>query len=872
MSRAGRRRTATPREQLAACWTIFRLVSVRQLTLRRRRTLLTLLGIAASVSLVIAITLVNATVRATVEDTATGLAGTAQLQVRPFGQRALAPRDAAAARRVPGVAAAVPTTQQITRMQHGVLAVRALVAGVPPRVTELFPDGFGAATAAVTRPAPGTVVLAPHLAEQLGARQGDRVTVSTPRGAARLTVAALLPRSPLSSVNGGQLALAGLAQTQRTFDVPGEVGFVYVKAAEGRSVAALQAALRRAVSPAAKVGDPAASAQPYTHTFDGIAASTQQVRGIALVLALFLVLNTMGMALAERRSDIALLATGGAQRAQVVAAFVAEAAIVGAAGGVLGTAVGFGLAHVLIGQAEDVYQSVLPITAAGAVRLTARQALLGVGSGALVAMAGAAIVARRILRMTPIDALAPAPPYAASPAGRELRRARRLALGGLATTACAVPLVALAPVGSHPALLGLALLLTLAGAVLLLPFLVGALTSAGRRAWPRLFGLRGRLAADGLVRVPGRTTIAAGALGLTIALVVASASGLGSFRREVNRAATTWFELPLYVRANGEGLLAADQPLPVALRRRLARVEGVRAAYPMRVALLERRGTQLGVLAWPIAEAARHGDQVTGDVPIDDPELLAAMRRGDVVASRLTARRRGLHVGDVVRLPVAGAERSFRVAELFNDLASTDAAYIEHDAYVKLSGDRKVDRFALALDPGADRDAVAARVQRFLDAHGLPGTVVTNVQMERYVLDLVEGVFSLAAGAQLAALLIAAFVVLNTMLTVTFERRRELGLQRMLGMTGRQQSGAVVLEAVAMSAVGAALAVLLGLVLGALMTVGIENQLAWHVTFHPAVGATLAAALVGVAVGAAAACYPSWLATRPPLVELLRAE
>jgi putative ABC transport system permease protein len=110
------------------------------------------------------------------------------------------------------------------------------------------------------------------------------------------------------------------------------------------------------------------------------------------------------------------------------------------------------------------------------------------------------------------------------------------------------------------------------------------------------------------------------------------------------------------------------------------------------------------------------------------------------------------------------------------------------------------------------------------------------------------------------------------MLTVTFERRRELGVQRMLGMTGRQLGGAVVLEAVVMAAIGAVLAVLLGLVLGALMTIGIENQLAWHVTFDPAVGATLAAALVAVAIGAAAACYPSWLATRPALVELLRVE
>ncbi len=862
---------ASAREQLIATWTVFRLVNLRQLTRRRRRAALTLLGIAAAVSLVVAITVVNAAVRGTVRETAVGLAGEAQLEARPFGAASVAPAALRRARAERGVDTVVPTTQQITLMRHGESATRVLVAGLPPSIATLFPDGFGAATAAVVRPADGTVVLSPHLAQTLGARAGDAVTVATSHGTRRLFVGAVLPGGPLSSVNGGDLALTGLAESRRIFDRPGKVDRLYLTVADGRSVEAVRSELRKALYGKALVGDPGAAAAPYEHTFDGIATTTQQIRAVALLVALFLVLNTMAMSLAERRTDLALLVTGGTQPGPIVVAFVAEAALVGLGGGVLGTLVGFLVAHGLVERAASVYESVLPITSAEAVQLTARQALLGVVSGAAVAMAGAGFVARRVVRLTPIEALAPAAPYAVS-ARRGRLRAGLLALGGVAAVACATCVVAFGPVGSHPELLGLALMLTLGGALLLLPFLVDALSAASRRAWARLLGLRGRIAADGLVRAPGRTTIAAGALGFTIALVVASASGLGSFRHEVNRAATSWFAAPLYVRANGEGLLASDQPLPVALRRRLAAIEGVRAAYPIRAALIERRGRQLGILAFPIAQAARHGDQLTGDVPASDRRLVAAIGDGGVVASRLTARRHDLRIGSTVHVTVAGNDHRFPVAGLFNDLASTDAVYMEHSRYARLSEDEDADRFALMLDRRADRDAVAARVQRYLDANGLPGTVVTDRTMERYVLDLVEGLFSLAGGAQLAALLIAAMVVLNTMLTVTFERRRELGLQRMLGMTGRQQAGTVVLEAVAMSAIGAALAVMLGLVLGALMTVGIENQLAWHVSFHPAIGATVAATLVAIAIGAAAACYPSWLATRPPLMELLRVE
>src|SRR5262249_25123660 len=159
----------------------------------------------------------------------------------------LPPAAVARTRRAAGVGVVVPATQQVTRMQRGDAAARALVAGVPPGVMTLFPDGFGAATAAVVDPAPRTIVLSPHLAEALGAGAGGAGTVSTPRGLGRLTVAGVLPRGPLSSVNGGDLALAGLAETQRVFARPGKVDRLYVTAVGGASVDALHAALRRAL-------------------------------------------------------------------------------------------------------------------------------------------------------------------------------------------------------------------------------------------------------------------------------------------------------------------------------------------------------------------------------------------------------------------------------------------------------------------------------------------------------------------------------------------------------------------------------------------------------------------------------------------------
>ena len=73
-----------------------------------------------------------------------------------------------------------------------------------------------------------------------------------------------------------------------------------------------------------------------------------------------------------------------------------------------------------------------------------------------------------------------------------------------------------------------------------------------------------------------------------------------------------------------------------------------------------------------------------------------------------------------------------------------------------------------------------------VDAQGLPAEVVTKQHMIDAVLDTVRGLFSLARGIELAALVIAALIIANTMLTAVFERRWEFGLQRAVGMGARR--------------------------------------------------------------------------------------
>lgn len=855
---------------LRAAWHVVRLINLRHMLGRRRRAVLTLAGIAASVSLVVAIMVVNQTLRNAIDGTTRGLAGSASLEVAPASAEALPPGALAALGQIHGVREAVPLLRQVTVVRGPGGAPRTFVFGVPANLAALFPEGLGDAAGQL---GPGRfrhgMLASPGLASQLAAARGARLAIATAAGAAHARLAGVLGRGPFAALNGGDFGLLPLSVARRVFAQPGGTSLAYVVLRRGAALASVRRSIRRRLGTGVAVRTPGGGATAYKRTFDSIALVSEQTRIVALLVALFLVYNTMSMALAERRSELVLLKLDGARSSEAVLAFVLEAAILGTLGSALGVGLGAALASALVQHAANAY-SILPLTDTGSIILSPSAVAVGLGSGIAVSVFGALLPAGRIIRAKPIDALRPEGSYEWS--GRRISHPAALAGIGSLLLGAAAAISVLVPTQSHSWVIGVAFAGALIGAALLLPLLVPLLARALRASLLLPLGVVGRLAGDTLLRNPVRAMVVAGALALSASVVISVGSGLGSYDHEIEQASAMWYAAPLYVDAPGPAIYTADQPMPDSFRQALGRVRGVRAAYPSRYGLIDEGGRQLMVYAMPIAAAAAAGDHITRGVGIPQGRFVGAMRRGEIVLSRFAARRRGLGVGDWLRLPAIAGRRRLRIAGLFNDLTTMDTLYMELSAYRRFTGDNLANRFAIMLRRGADPAQVAARLRRLLRQRRIAATVLTRAQQRATVLRTIEGLFSLAKSIQVAALLLAGLIALNTMLTATFERRREFGLQRTIGMSRAQLAGAVILESVSVSLIAAVIAAGLGLGMGFLMTLTIENQLAWRIAFSPALGLALGTVLATLSIGALAALYPSWRAGRQPLIELVAYE
>ena len=169
------------------------------------------------------------------------------------------------------------------------------------------------------------------------------------------------------------------------------------------------------------------------------------------------------------------------------------------------------------------------------------------------------------------------------------------------------------------------------------------------------------------------------------------------------------------------------------------------------------------------------------------------------------------------------------------------------------------------LAPGADLSRAQDRISQILAAHP-DARVLDQEGYEKAVGAIVNRLLGLVTVLLLLAVLIALLGIVNTLALSVFERTRELGLLRAVGMTRNQVRAMVRWESVVIAILGAGTGAVLGAGLGVALTRALAGQGIESVAVP---GTQLLACLALAAVaGVLAAVGPARRAAR---VDVLRA-
>ncbi|HSL64900.1 MAG TPA: ABC transporter permease, partial [Gaiellaceae bacterium] len=572
----------------------------------------------------------------------------------------------------------------------------------------------------------------------------------------------------------------------------------------------------------------------------------------------FVIFNTLSITVAQRTREFATLRTIGASRRQILTAVVIEALVIGAAASLVGLFSGLGLA-VGLNRLFKAFGFELPQTETV---FATRTIVVSLAVGVLVTLAAGLFPAVRATRVPPIAAVREG---ATLPRGRLARWASPIAAVIVALAVLALAYGTLADdlaTGDRFALLGLGVLALFFGVAMLSSRLVVPLTKVVGIPARRLGGAAGRLAEGNAQRNPGRTASTAAALMIGIALVTFVAVLAQGLRVSNSDAIERQIQSDLIVTSRD-----GYTEFPAALGDAVAEVEGVATASNVRQ---------------DIAEIAGDGANLTGlDPRIEEvysfrweqgsDALLAALGDDGAVLPSNVAEDKDLAVGDVltVRSP-ADETREFVVRGIyegspFYPLLGT--ASISQAAFDELY-ERPRNRFTLVNLSDGDLAAAKVRLEAALEAFPDKRVQTRPEWIDKEDEELSE--FLLLLYVLLAlSVIISLFGMVNTLALSVFERTRELGMLRAVGMTRRQVRRMVRHESVITALIGAALGLPLGIFLALLVTRALSQ---YDLQFAIPTGSLVAFVVVAIVAGLLAAILPARRAARLRVLEALQYE
>jgi len=815
----------------------------------RGRVILSLAGIALGVALGFAVQLVN---QAAVGELAAGvraLSGDADLEVR--GGRAGFPEALyAELARLPGVAVASPILELEAGLAGGGNAGTTLrIVGLDPLRAALvqpalFGDDPGRRLALLQ---PDTVYLSAAAADL--ARDG-RLRLVAGLEVVELRVAGVLPASSLRGV----AALADVATAQWRLGRPGQLNRIDLRLSPGVDREALRAAIQAKLPAGVHVATVDAVEESGANLSRAYRVNLNVLALVALFTGGFLVFSAQALEVARRRSEHALLRVLGLQGRGIFRLVLAEAALIGAAGGALGIALGWGiaLAAVRLGGAD---------LGSGLFRGVQPELMLPIGyiaaywaAGIAVAVAGAWLPALDAARVPPAQALK------AGDGERLFERAATVA-PGLALLAAGAALALLPAVGGLPLPGYAAIACLLVGGILLMPWLARA--AFERLPLPRRPPLA--LALAQLRGAPGQAMVSLAAIVASFALMCAMAIMVASFRDSVDRWLGAVLPADLYFRTTHAGESGWIEPAFEENVRKLpqiARVEFLRSQRvlldPERpaVALLARDGVDgAGAARFPLAGRAH--ERRDGDPP--------AAWISEAVADQYRWR-----PGGRIELPLAGRRQPFVVAGVWRDYARQHGAIvIARETYVSLTGDRRSNDAALWLAPGVTQDEAARAVR------ALPGGEQLEIagpgEIRTVSLRLFDRTFAVTYALEAVAVLVGLFGLSSSVGAIVLARRREFGMLRHVGMTRGQVGGMLAAEGGLLAALGVGAGLALGAAISLVLVYVVNRQsFGWSMDLHPPW--LLLAALSGalVALAAVVAWYSGREATGMAPVRAVR--
>ena len=705
------------------------------------------------------------------------------------------------------------------------------------------------------------IVIDKATASGKGFNVGDRIGVQAFGPIRRLRISGIA-EFPGVSVGGATFGILDQPTAQTLFHKEGELDAIRVQSKAGVKTPQLLSEIKPLLSSTEIVRSGTAQAKKDKDTNAGgfisfLRYALLAFAGIALFVGAFVIANTLAITIAQRMREFATLRTLGASRRQVMWSVVIEAFVIGILGSVAGLFLGLGLAKLL----NALFKAIGIDLPQGSTVFATRTIVVSLLVGTIVTLIASIRPARRATRV---------PPIAAVREGSVLPVSRWAKYGPATSLTVLVLAIVLTCVGALANLATGPRLLALGVGVLLL--FIGVSMNASRVVRPlaavlgapaqTIGGAPGILARDNATRNPTRTASTASALMIGLALVtfvaIFGAGIRSSFSDAVNK---------LFVADYALTSTNTFNPIEAQAGKALVGKSGVNDVTAIRAGSARYLGSNNDLTAvQPNLNKGVRMDWIQGS-----DATPGRLGMDGFFASKNYVKDHHLKLGSAVTLEFpSGKKTSVRLKGVWKEpKGGSPFSHITiSTALFDKFTPRPRDEMVLMNTPGGVSDANTAHLESLTNGFA-DAKVQTRDQFKHNFEAPINKILNLLYALLALSVIVSLVGIINTLVLTVFERTRELGMLRAVGMTRRQVRMMIRYESIVTSLMGAALGMVVGVFLAALITHALNSSgIVFAVPWLQIVYFVLAAVVVGIL----AAVVPARRAARLNVLEALQYE
>ena len=825
--------------------------------------LLSILGVALGVAMIISIDLSNSSAKRAFSLSAEALTGKATHQIQGSGDF-LSDQVYRDLRLTAGYRNSAPIIDGYGRIQG--LDRTFQILGVDPIAEGPFRDfssqegGIDLAKFITGQP---TVIISDQVLADLAKDIGDSLQVSVGGRPFDLLIAGAIATANKRSQQALEsVILVDVNTAQQLFDMDGQLSRIDLIVPEEIEEAIL-ASLSADVPEGSRLVSSVSRTDTLSQMTRAFELNLQALSLLALLVGMFLIYNTMTFSVVQRLPLIGRLRALGVTKSEVLSMIVKEAVLIGLIGTILGITAGIGLAQFLLGlvtqSINDLYfvLSVQELTIE--LILVLKAVILGLGATLLAAFWPAREAAEAevstVLRRS----------------SNESRLAHRLpfiALIGLAISLAGGGIL-LIPNGGIIAGYS-SLLFVIIGFSLLIPALMVGLSALIRPILGALNGLIGKMSVRGVVTELSRTSVAVAALVVAVAASVGVGVMVDSFRVTVVSWLESQLQADIYVQPPSAVARKADAQLQVELVRIFKETEGVASVHSVFTEDVMTTFGSSNLVTTSLGAKASESYQIK-EIQDDFWEQFA--QEEVIMISEAYAYRVGIGMGDSLGIVTDKGMRSFPIQAIYFDYASDMGTItMNRSLYDRYFDNRAISGLALYADDNTEVDVLVNRLR--VRAVGVQEVFIrSNKGLREASIEIFDRTFTVTVVLRLLAVLVAFVGILSSLMALQLERAREHAVLRANGMTPGQLWNYVITQTGVMGVIAGVLSIPLGLLISYVLVYVINlRSFGWTLEF--VVSPSLLIQAVSLAVGAAllAGIYPSWKMAKAHPADALRSE